>query len=161
VKRLLLFTLLLLFPRFNAYPQWTNQNPVPDGNDLWSTFFIDDTGWIVGSEGFIKKTTNAGIDWFKQTSGTTILLKAVKFADEKIGWVVGESGLIMKTTNGGTDWITQSSGTTVTLNSFDILDSNTLQVAGYGGIILKTTNGGNSWTTLSSGTSNNLFQSAS
>ena len=24
------------------YPQWTNQNPVPDGNNLWSTFFIDD-----------------------------------------------------------------------------------------------------------------------
>ena len=83
------------------YPQWTNQNPVPDGNDLWSTFFIDDTGWIVGEDGFIKKTTNAGLDWIQQTSGTTITLRSVQFIDQNTGWICGDGGLIISTTNGG------------------------------------------------------------
>jgi len=47
------------------YPQWTNQNPVPNGNDLWSTYFVDDTGWIVGEGGFRIKTTNAGLEWIQ------------------------------------------------------------------------------------------------
>ena len=84
------------------YPQWTNQNPVPDGNDLWSTFFVDDsTGWIVGSGGFIKKTTNAGNEWIQQNSGTTLILKSIQFVDQNTGWICGESGLILKTTDGG------------------------------------------------------------
>ena len=50
IQILLFFLLATQF----LYPKWTNQNPVPDGNDLWSTFFIDDsTGWIVGEGGFI------------------------------------------------------------------------------------------------------------
>ena len=73
MKKLLLYILIFIFSSFNTYPQWTNQNPVPDGNDLWSTFFVDDnTGWIVGSDGFIKKTTNAGHEWIQQNSGTTL-----------------------------------------------------------------------------------------
>ena len=67
----LLFILLFIISLASSYPQWTNQNPVPEGNDIWSTFFVDDnTGWIVGSDGFIKKTSNAGIDWIQQNSGT-------------------------------------------------------------------------------------------
>ena len=88
------FIFLLTFSITHA--QWTNQNPVPDGNDLWSTFFIDDTGWIVGEDGFIKKTTNAGLDWIQQTSGTTITLRSVQFIDQNTGWICGDSGLLSK-----------------------------------------------------------------
>ena len=71
---------------------------------LWSTFFVDDsTGWIVGSGGFIKKTTNAGNEWILQNSGTTLILKSVQFVDQNTGWICGESGLILKTTNGGSE----------------------------------------------------------
>ena len=69
-----IISLVLLTCQIQA--QWSNQNIVPEGNNLWSTFFIDDnTGWIVGSNGFIKKTSNAGIDWDEQNSGTTSHLK--------------------------------------------------------------------------------------
>lgn len=69
--RILIFFLLVTQIQ---YAQWTNQNPVPDGNDLWSTFFVDNNlGWIIGSEGFIKKTTNAGIEWVQQNSGTSLI----------------------------------------------------------------------------------------
>jgi photosystem II stability/assembly factor-like uncharacterized protein len=140
-----------------AQAQWTNQNPVPDGNDLWSTFFIDDsTGWIIGSGGFIKKTTNAGSEWIQQNSGTTALLKSIQFVDHNTGWICGGS-LIIKTTNGGLDWIAQNSGTLVQLTDIHFCTSEVGYVTGFGGTVLKTTNSGASWTTLTTGTTNDLY----
>ena len=99
------------------YSQWTNQNPVPDGNDLWSTFFVDDnTGWIVGSGGFITKTTNAGNEWIEQNSGTTSTLKSVQFINQNTGWICGEGGLILKTTDGGLNWVSLSEWNNRTLS---------------------------------------------
>ena len=150
------FNLIMLFIILitsGIYSQWTNQNPVPDGNDLWSTFFVDDsTGWIVGSGGFIKKTTNAGNEWIEQNSETTLILKAVQFVDQNTGWICGESGLILKTTDGGQNWLNQTSGTTEHLTSIDFCDINNGYIVGFGGTILKTSNGGLTWFTQSSGT---------
>ncbi len=156
-KLLLLFTSIFFLSSVITYPQWTNQNPVPNGNDLWSTFFTDDnTGWIVGSGGFIKKTTNAGNEWIQQNSGTILILKSVQFVDHNTGWICGESGLILKTTNGGTNWDSLISGTTEHLTDIHFSDLNTGYVVGFGGKILKTTNGGSTWVSSSSGTSSNL-----
>ncbi|NNJ51800.1 MAG: hypothetical protein HKP17_01420, partial [Ignavibacteriaceae bacterium] len=157
MKKFLLFIPVFILSLINTYPQWTNQNPVPDGNDLWSTFFIDDTGWIIGEGGFIKKTTNAGVDWIQQNSGTTVVLKSVQFINLNTGWICGEGGLILKTTDGGLNWFSLTSGTTVNLTEIDFYDLNTGYAVGYGGTILKTTDGGSSWTSLSSGTDIDLF----
>lgn len=151
-------TLLLFVCIINIYPQWTNQNPVPDGNDLWSTFFIDDnTGWIIGSEGFIKKTTNSGLDWIQQNSGTTLTLKSIQFVNINTGWVCGEEGLILKTTNGGLNWFALTSGTVENLTDINYCDSNTGYAVGFSGTILKTTDGGSSWTSQISNTTSDFF----
>ena len=153
---LLIFLAFILFSKL-GFSQWTNQNPVPDGNDLWSTFLIDDnTGWIVGSDGFIKKTTNAGIDWIRQNSGTNLTLKSVQFIDEKTGWICGEEGLILKTTDGGLNWVPITSGTTEHLTDIQFCNSKTGYAVGNSGTILKTTNGGLVWTSLPSGTTFDL-----
>ena len=152
MKNLYLITFFFILITSIIHSQWTNQNPVPFGNDLWSTFFVDDTGWIVGSDGFIKKTTNAGEDWIEQYSGTTLILKSVQFVDQNIGWICGESGLILKTTDGGANWGSLTSGTTENLTDICFYDTDTGYVVGFGGTILKTTNGGLVWTSLSSGT---------
>jgi len=157
MKKLLLFTFLFILSTLIIYPQWINQNPVPDGNDLWSTFFVDDTtGWIVGSDGFIKKTTNAGLDWLTQNSGTTNILKSAQFIDQNTGWICGQGGLIIKTTDGGINWDSLASGTTEHLTDIHFYDTDTGYVVGFGGAILKTTNGGSSWTSLTSGTAIDL-----
>jgi len=154
------FLQILLFFLLNnqlAYPQWTNLNLVPDHNDLWSTFFIDDnTGWIVGSGGFIKKTTNAGNEWIEQNSGTTAILKSIQFVDQNTGWICGETGLILKSTDGGTTWDSLAGGTIEHLSDIYFYDTDTGYVVGFNGTILKTTDGGLSWTSLSSGTTNDL-----
>ena len=133
-----LFIILLTFSF--AHAQWTNQNPVPDGNDLWSNYFVDDTGWIVGEGGFIIKTTNAGLDWIRQTSGTTLTLRSVQFIDQNTGWICADSGLIIKTTDGGQNWFDLISGTSQKLVDIHFYDFNTGWVVGDSGTILKTTN---------------------
>ncbi|MBE0570115.1 MAG: T9SS type A sorting domain-containing protein [Ignavibacteriaceae bacterium] len=139
-------------------PQWTNQNLVPEGNHLWSTFFVDDnTGWIVGSDGFIKKTSNGGIDWIEQVSGTTSTLKSVQFINQNIGWICGETGLVIKTTDGGQNWIELTTGTTELLTDLHFADQNIGYVVGHNETILKTTDGGANWISQSSGSSFDLF----
>lgn len=153
-----LFALLSFFCVISIYPQWTNQNPVPEGNDLWSTFFIDDNiGWIVGSDGFIKKTTNSGLEWIQQNSGTTVTLKSIQFITPNIGWICGDEGILLKTSDGGLNWFSKTTGTIENLTDVHFCDTNTGFMVGYSGTILKTTDGGSSWTSQLSNTVSNLF----
>jgi photosystem II stability/assembly factor-like uncharacterized protein len=155
-KLYLIIFFVILIPSI-IHSQWTNQNPVPDGNDLWTTFFVDgNTGWIVGSDGFIKKTTNAGVDWIQQNSGTTLTLRAVQFISLNTGWICGEGGLILKTTDSGLNWFSLRSGTTEQLTDIQFCDADTGYTVGYVGTILKTTNGGSVWVSQSSGIFNDL-----
>ena len=158
MSKILILFLLLIILSPSQFSQWQNQNPVPDGNHLRSVYFIDDqTGWSVGSEGIILKTTNSGVDWIKLNSGTNTNLKSVKFIDENFGWAAGDSGLIIKTTNGGSDWQIQITNTSEELNSLDFLNNNFGWAVGYSGTILKTIDGGSNWTNVISGTDKPLF----
>jgi photosystem II stability/assembly factor-like uncharacterized protein len=86
-----------------------------DGGMNWSTLFFDQAieavdfpvtnttnfGFAVGAGGRILHTTNMGIAWTDQTSGTSVNLNDVSFADPLRGIVVGDSGTILWTANGG------------------------------------------------------------
>ena len=111
-------------------------------------FGVNDV-WHVAKNGVIVRTTNGGVNWTSQVSGTTSDLYAVDFVDGSNGWAVGVNGTIIRTLNGGTTWTTQTSGTTNTLNSVHFINSTTGYAVGNSGTILKTTNGGTSWTTIS------------
>jgi photosystem II stability/assembly factor-like uncharacterized protein len=58
-------------------------------------------GWAVGDAGTIINTTNGGVSWTSQTSGTTNALRDVQFVDTSNGWAVGDGGVILHTSNGG------------------------------------------------------------
>lgn len=84
-----------------------------DGGMNWSTSLYDeamqgvdfptiDTGFVVGWAGRILNTTDSGITWRDQTSGTSANLNDVSFGGDGLtGITVGESGTILRTTNGG------------------------------------------------------------
>ncbi|HMR42040.1 MAG TPA: YCF48-related protein [Ignavibacteria bacterium] len=82
-----------------------------DGGGSWSTqlferqlYSIDfagpNTGYCVGLQGLILKTTNGGLTWGSQ-SGTSGTLRSVIFTDSLTGYAAGDLGVIIKTTNGG------------------------------------------------------------
>ena len=95
----------------------------------------------VGFEGAILRTTNGGITWNSQSSGTTSPLYSVSFTDVNNGTVVGISR-ILRTTNGGANWISQSAGFLLA-RGVSFIDINNGTVVGIG--ILRTTDGGQNW----------------
>jgi len=157
----LIFTIIIMLAiscQFAFAQTWTAQSSGTT-NSLYGSYFVDaNTGWAVGRNGTILKTTNGGTNWTAQTSGRTSWLYDIHFVSSTTGWVVGYTGgTILKTTNGGTNWTAQTSGTTKIFWGVHFVSSTTGWIVGGSGTILKTTNGGTNWTSQSSGTTQFLL----
>ncbi len=121
--------------------------------DLRSAFFTDNnTGYAVGFQGIIIKTTNAGTTWTNQKNGTNKYLhqlNSIFFTDSNTGYAVGYSGTIIKTVNGGDVWTPQVSGLSDDVLQQVIFTSyNTGYIICQSSGVLKTTNGGENWRKL-------------
>ncbi|HXG92716.1 MAG TPA: YCF48-related protein, partial [Blastocatellia bacterium] len=107
----------------HSTPASDPQNP-SGGVDLYSVQFVDgETGYIVGDHGLILKTSNGGLSWREQRSGTDAQLFHLSFQDER-GWVVGTGGIILHTDNGGQNWYPQRSGVKDDLNRVYFVSDN-------------------------------------
>ncbi|HUM46485.1 MAG TPA: YCF48-related protein [Chitinophagales bacterium] len=80
------------------------------GDFFKSVFFTDEqTGFAVGYEGSIIKTSNAGETWENIRNGNNLLqetwhLEQIVFRNSAIGYIVGEKGCFLKTTDSGETW---------------------------------------------------------
>jgi hypothetical protein len=66
----------------------------------------------VGQSGLILFTSDAGVNWSTQTSGSTSDLSDVEFANGLEGRAVGLGGLVLMTIDAGTNWSIEVSNTT-------------------------------------------------
>ena len=102
---LLFIVFLLLNFTMLAQQGWFEQNHLPTVNTLRDVDFVNaTTGWAVGGFEVITRTTDGGINWTTQTSGTTNYLTGVSFTDSENGIAVGDGGIrgiILRTTDGG------------------------------------------------------------
>ncbi len=87
--------------------------PAPVVAQLLGISFADaSTGWVVGSSGRIMKTTDGGLTWVNQTSGTTFSVNGVVAVSTTVAYATAGGGgsgianapLVLKTINGGTTW---------------------------------------------------------
>jgi photosystem II stability/assembly factor-like uncharacterized protein len=76
--------------------------------------------YVVGLNGLILKTTNAGSSWSQQTSGVTVTLNGVAFAGTTQGCAVGQKGTVIWTQNGSSWNAAASVPTTKELNAVDV-----------------------------------------
>ena len=86
----------------NAFSTWTTISlPYTVFNSVY--FISIDTGYIVGDYGLILKTTDGGVTWNTQISGTNGLLSQVLFTNSQNGYICGYNinGLILRTVQGG------------------------------------------------------------
>ena len=157
-----LFVLLIVLGAFvaQAFAQWEWQNPTPQGNTLNSVYFTNiNTGYAAGKCGTIIKTTDGGVSWTVQNSGTANHLHSILFPLPDIGYAAGENGIILKTTDGGNNWAIQNystpSGQLSTVNSLFFINADTGYAAG-GTSILKTTDGGTNWQRIYRNTNINI-----
>jgi photosystem II stability/assembly factor-like uncharacterized protein len=118
----------------------------PSLTSLNAVDFINETdGWAVGRGGTIVNTTNGGLNWTSQTSGTDELLTSIYLIDQNYGWAVGTYGKIIHTTNGGLNWMNQTSPTQNDLYGVYFVNATTGWAVGLDSTIIHTTDGGQNW----------------
>jgi photosystem II stability/assembly factor-like uncharacterized protein len=140
--------------------QWSNETSV-NTNSLTKPSFINaNTGWIGGANGVILKTTDGGLTFTPQSSGSSQLIAAISFVDANIGYAAGgnsdPNGMILKTTDGGITWTTILNNIQ-TVRAMFFFNKDTGFVAGSSGIMRKTVDGGLSWTTVNTGISFGIY----
>ncbi len=118
------------------------------------TFAADaQTGWLLGRNGTILKSTNGGENWTSRGSGTSVTLRSLTFMDDgRTGWAVGDDGTVIQSVDSGDSWTPQVSNTSADLWSVAFSnDGQTGWAVGQSGTIIKTTNGGAVWERRASG----------
>ncbi|MBP7496502.1 MAG: hypothetical protein KA792_02415, partial [Bacteroidales bacterium] len=125
---------------------------------IYSIYFTNkETGYAVGRDGYLLKTTDSGLNWDMLNSGTSKSLSEIFFINENTGYAVGSSGTIVKTSNAALEWINLNTGITNELYSIWFTDINTGIAVGAGSTVLKTTNAGKSWTKIYTGIEKNFY----
>ncbi len=150
MKKLVIFIFTIsLFHQF-TFGQWVLQNSGVATN-LYSIQFVNsNTGWAIGANSIILKTTNAGLNWFQQQSNLSSGrdLNGIDMLDTDVGFIAGWFSAILKTTNGGSNWIVLREmpiGQGNSYNDVDFINDQTGWICGFQGLIWKTTNGGMNW----------------
>ncbi len=135
-----------IFKSTDAGESWTLifSSSTNSGGGFRAMHFLDNnTGWVTGSSGRTFKTTNSGINWVSQPTGTFTNYD-IFFADHLTGWITFYGSSVRKTTNGGASWFFQSLPTFAGY-TLHFTNASTGFIAGPGGIMISTTNGGTNW----------------
>ena len=134
--------MFLLFFTLNINSQWTAMSSGTSQLLTSINFHGRTTGYSVGFNNTICRTTNGGSNWAASTvhSGNNYL--AVWFTSDNTGYVAGTNGKIIKTD--GVLWLSLSSGTTNDIRAITFVNNNTGFIAGDN-VLLKTTNAGLNW----------------
>ncbi|KXK44814.1 MAG: Cytochrome c554, partial [Chlorobi bacterium OLB5] len=146
-----------IFKSTDAGLSWTLvfSSSTNSGGGFRAVHFLDNnTGWVTGSSGRTFKTTNSGLNWVSQPTGTFTNFD-IFFADHLTGWITFYGSSVRKTTNGGASWFFQSLPTFAGY-TLHFTNSSTGFIAGPGGIILSTSNGGTNWVLETSPTTETL-----
>ena len=142
-----------IFFSSNGGTSWTEQYS-SNGRRIFDLSFANNlTGWAVGQQNLLLKTSNGGESWESQFETITLPSNAlydVHFTNPDTGITLGYWGIILKTTDGGRSWKNKSTDSSNWFNSVYFIDSHTGWAATTGKI-LKTTDYGESWQTQISG----------
>ncbi len=143
---------------------WKNVTDITSGGEivkldknLYDIQFVNGTGYAVGENGTVLKSTDWGKSWELLNKPTGYgLLKFTLFSEDTL-LVVGRQGKIIKSENGGTSWLTINEQITFNnLSSVDFYKESHGWIVGEKGTILRTEDDGQTWLKVSSGTNNHL-----
>jgi photosystem II stability/assembly factor-like uncharacterized protein len=130
---------------------WT-QADVPTNVTLTGVFLLDrSTGWAVGHDAVVLRTTDGGRTWELQRSAPEEErpLFDIHFADAAHGLAVGAYGAFLVTANGGATWEERPiSDLDVHLHHVARAPSGTLYIAAESGSLFRSDDGGESWREL-------------
>ncbi len=132
------------------FPPGTFAGPILNDVDM----VTPTVGYAVGHGPVIYKTTNGGLAWVRQSTGTASGgIQSVSFSDVNNGWCVGglyntqlTEIIALHTTNGGQTWTEQPiRNDAAGMWSVSAVNANVAWVGGVEGFLARTTNGGQTW----------------
>lgn len=143
----------VIYKSVNAGVSWSLVYQTSAGAEwIYDLYFTAmDTGYAVGENGKIYKTSDGGSNWTTQQFMTVNEFNAVFFPSADTGYAVGNSSsspVIYKTVDAGVNWIPQVITATGTLNDVYFTSNSNGYCAGSD-VILHTSNGGVTWTDVS------------
>jgi len=130
----------------------------PTTRDLRRADFIDPmTGWAVGDSGTVVMTSDGGVTWTTQNSGTEFDIIDISIVGGQYGWflaqqypvdTIQEYGTeLFRTTDGGETWFFQERFDEFYFHAVEFTDEQNGFLGGNLGRILWTENSGNIWNT--------------
>ncbi|MCB0720939.1 MAG: T9SS type A sorting domain-containing protein [Ignavibacteriae bacterium] len=131
----------------NGGVNWSTYAPGVSLEYINGAHFINgNTGWTVGDNGEVYKTTNGGATVTQQDPQMPDDIDEIFMLNANTGWIVGDNGVVRKTTNGGNNWDTADVPFDASLNRVHFIDQfNGIVIAGYGGGAYRTRDGGLTW----------------
>jgi hypothetical protein len=102
--------------------------------------------WRLGASGLIERSTDHGLHWSAQVSGTTRELVGGSAPSDVVCWIVGRRGLILRTTDGGGHWEKLAAPGTRDLAGIRATDAlHATLLDGAGRVQFVTSDGGVNW----------------
>lgn len=155
-----------------AYAAGSSVRYTPDGGATWMAeptgipttitmygvwFNPSGHGWVVGTSGTVRYTTDRGVNWRTPgATGTTQTLWDVRFVGDNVGFAVGGAGALLVTADGGLTWALRGTPATGILYDLAFVDALHGFIVGAAGTFLKTVDGGTNWTSHPATTSRDL-----
>jgi photosystem II stability/assembly factor-like uncharacterized protein len=131
---------------------WTELNPkVPRVNYIGIDFVDSLTGWAVGANGAIIKTTDGGKNWETKQSGVTNILTHVNSYNGSVVIAVGFGGKILRSSDAGETWNSITSTAVADLWRVQMLNDTLGWICGKFYHLYKTIDGGLTWQSVSAG----------
>lgn len=114
-------------------------------------FPVADTGYVVGENGTVLRTTNGGFVWDKLNTRQTVNFHEIHFLTGSEGWIVGDSGTVCKTVDAGSSWNCRfvPGADSIDLLAIHAIDRQNLIIGGFhidqAGYMAKSVDGGLTW----------------
>ncbi|PIQ25140.1 MAG: hypothetical protein COW63_19195 [Bacteroidetes bacterium CG18_big_fil_WC_8_21_14_2_50_41_14] len=113
-------------------------------NDL--QFVNENSGYLCGNDGVLKKTSDGGITWEDKSLSSDHNLTCLQFINEDLGWMVDmNSKTLIKSQDGGDTW---SDLALSNVHRLFFLNENIGYVTTYDSKLFKTIDAGNTWTEI-------------
>ncbi len=104
-------------------------------------------GWVVGSNGTIFHSSDAGNSWIQQYRDSTTAFQQIIMVDSLYGWCYGTNRHLLHTTDGGSNWTEQTWGSNFEIVSLSFANRQSGWLSD-GSNFFQTIDGGNHWTLL-------------
>ena len=150
----LLLAVIFLSSVSSAQIGWFEQHR--DGEEILFSIDLLDASTVtaVGENGLILHSTDGGGTWKETSSGTTQVLRRVRWHSPSLGVILGNGGTALKSTDAGQSWTALNTGVTKALFDVHFFDADTWLLVGQGAQVLTTDDGGSSFSNEGSGLNN-------